>query len=561
MRTCVQALLLAVLLSTTLYAGAGSGVYVRELVAPGDFGFGIFDRVEMSEAAGGLVLAKSMNCIPYLWVPSSSGSLVSKIDARSGREMARYQMGPVSSGWTPSAVATDYAGNAYVACGGAGSGHIVRIEASGASKSVARAPGATSFDFTGDGRADVLPWGKDARVSVVGEVGSEPGCLAFDEHGLLWVGLSSEQCIVAMDAATGAVYRKIYLDGSPDTMIAGSRDSLWVLCENSRLVCVDPLLGAVRNCFDLGELHARSICEGDEKTLWLGTTTGLAMFDVASGCVAANSRADTKLAGVAVDRAGNVWAACPELNSLTRFSPIDLRITAQTPTGLAPNSLAADGDGYIWALNRDSSSASRIDARSVACVATALTGPEPASSTPFAACVIKPGISPSGSWRGLFDGKIPGAAWGTITWNANLSSSRLKVEARSAEVPTDIINQQFQEVSNGLECALPNGRFLEVRVSFAGGSNTTPVLTYLRVDGRNLPPITSNATPTVSIIRRHDHQFEAVGIRGVTDPEGHEVTVNVTGVTQDEPVAGLWNVRESHCACNAGRIARVDLFT
>ena len=531
-----------------------AGVYQRELVEAGDFGFGIFERVEMSASAGGLVLSKSMNCVPYIWVPSPSDCVVSKIDARSGKEMARYRMGPEDSNWSPCAVATDSAGNAYVACGGSGSGYVVKIQVYGASRSIRPTADSTSFDFNGDGKADVLPWGKDARVSVVAEVGSEPSTLIFDEQGVLWVGLWGEQSIVAVDMITGKAGGKVYLTGKPHTMITGSRGSIWVLCGEARkLVCVDPLLASVRSTFDLGDADAQSMCAGDEKTIWLGTTQGLARFDTSAGAIVARSRDMIALGGVVLDRGDSVWAACPRLNQLTKFSPTDLSTVAQVSVGRTPVSVTADSDGYIWALNADSASASRVDPRSVTRAVTAHTASSPFSSTPFAACALKPGISPSGGWRGLFDSGIRGAAWGTISWDATYAASKIIVEARSAETPTAIGNQMFQQVSNGQEFALPNGRFLEVRVSFDGGLNTTPVLRGLKVSGRNLAPDVSNAAPTRSLIRRLDRKSEMVGILGVVDPEGDDVTVTVTGVTQDEPVAGLWEGDKGPDAVGVGK--------
>lgn len=542
MRTLRLTLMLAItFLCGAMCVTAWAGIYSRELTTPGDFGFGIFERVQVSEAAGGLVLSKSMNCLPYLWVPSPSECVVSKIEARSGKEMARYRMGPESSGWSPCSVATDYAGNAYVACTDGHSGHIVKIQAFGSSRSLNTGPSSTSFDFTGDGKADALGWGKDSRVSVVAELSAEPSSLAFDERGVLWASLWSEQSIVAVDASTGEIGKTVYLTGKPDTMIVGSRDSLWVLCADAaKIALVDPLLGCVRDTFDITGIRAQSICPGDENTLWLGTTTGLVRFDIPSASIAQRSRTEIVLEGIATDRGGSVWAACPHLNQLTRFSESELEITAQVPVGRTPVSVSADADGYIWALNKDSANASRVDPRSVSCPTTALTARSPLSTTPFASCLIKPGLSPSGSWTGLFDSGIRGAGWGTITWDATLASSKVTVEARSADRPTAITDQQFQQVSNGEEMLLPSGRYLEVKVSLAGGMNTTPVLRGLRIAGRNLPPDVSNAGPTQTIIRRLDGKLESIGICGVVDPEGHEVTIAITGVTQDEPVAGLW---------------------
>jgi hypothetical protein len=143
--------------------------------------------------------------------------------------------------------------------------------------------------------------------------------------------------------------------------------------------------------------------------------------------------------------------------------------------------------------------------------------------------------------------------WGKISWDAEMGGSKLTVEARSAEAPAAIADQPFQGICNGQEFALPNGRFLEVKVSFAGGNNTTPILRAMRIEGRNLPPDVSHAVPTQSIIRRLDRKLDTVGVCGVVDPEGDEVTITITGVTQDEPVAGLWDGDKGPDAFGVGK--------
>jgi len=132
------------------------------------------------------------------------------------------------------------------------------------------------------------------------------------------------------------------------------------------------------------------------------------------------------------------------------------------------------------------------------------------------------------------------AVWGTVRWESSAGGGSVKVEVRGADQPTAIANQQFTEISNGQQFAVPNGEYLEVKVSFRGGNNTTPILRGLSVQGRNLPPDVSRATPTTARILKLDHSFEAVGIAGVSDPEADPVTITITGVTQDEPVSGLW---------------------
>jgi hypothetical protein len=55
----------------------------------------------------------------------------------------------------------------------------------------------------------------------------------------------------------------------------------------------------------------------------------------------------------------------------------------------------------------------------------------------------------------------------------------------------------------------------------------------------NLPPDCGAAGPSVAVLWPPNHKWRAIAVQGVTDPEGHPVSITVTGVRQDEPVNGL----------------------
>lgn len=55
----------------------------------------------------------------------------------------------------------------------------------------------------------------------------------------------------------------------------------------------------------------------------------------------------------------------------------------------------------------------------------------------------------------------------------------------------------------------------------------------------NKAPDVHNAAPTLSCLWPPNHQFVNVGITGVTDPDGDPVTITITGITSDEPTAGI----------------------
>lgn len=531
----------AVLLCGAMCTGAWAGIFSRQLTSPGDFSGGIFDRTQLSEATGGVSLVSSTNSVPFLWIPIPDLGVVSKVDPRTGAELARYQMGPQSSPWTPNAVASDERGNAYVACAADGGGKIVKILASGASRSVLRTPECTSFDYNGDKRADVLAWGRDTRVSVVASLSSKPSSLARSEDGLLWVGLSGEQSVVAMDADKQTVLKTVLIDGAPDTMIAGPRGSLWVVCgDTGKLLAIDTMLGAVTRTCKIGACTPRSAYADGAGYIWLGTDQGLVCVNASDGAYVTHRLPDgARLAGVTMDKNGNIWGACPSKNELVCFSGDDVSVSKSVAVGHGPNSVSVDSDGYVWSLNEADGTATRVDPRAGKCVATVSTAGAPFSSTPFAASVLKNGVSPTGSWRMLFDSKIPGSAWGSLAWACVAAGGSLRVEVRSANAPEEIQSQPFVEVSNGFDFSVPNGEFLEVKATFAGGGNSTSVLKGLCVQGGNLPPDVSLATPSTQRILKQDHTYETVAITGVSDPEGDPVRIEITRITQDEPQTPL----------------------
>ena len=101
------------------------------------------------------------------------------------------------------------------------------------------------------------------------------------------------------------------------------------------------------------------------------------------------------------------------------------------------------------------------------------------------------------------------------------SSGDLAVGAREAEV------------------VLTNKQLTELR-SFKIGTTESPhgaFVAFVEPDP-NRPPDCAQATATLSALSASKHTFAPVTVGGARDPDGDEVLVSITGVTQDEPVTG-----------------------
>jgi hypothetical protein len=70
------------------------------------------------------------------------------------------------------------------------------------------------------------------------------------------------------------------------------------------------------------------------------------------------------------------------------------------------------------------------------------------------------------------------------------------------------------------------------------GLSGNPVMWVEPAPITNHPPDCSAATASPNRLEKHDGKYQAIQILGVTDPDGDDVVITITGVTQDEPVSG-----------------------
>lgn len=538
----------AALMAGALCANAAWAMFSKDYSCKEDFSSGITDRVIFEPEAGGIVLNDAVNCVPYLWVPCPNAGVVCKIDARSGKELAKYAMGPKNAPWWPCAVASDPDGNVYVACGSVSTpGKVVKINASAGKDINGDGVVSTSCDKNGDGvisPSETLTWGKDERVGPVIDVGAEGSGITgitFDQNGYLWVSLWGERSVAKIDINKGQVLGTVQIAGRPSTALVGPRDSLWVLSSDDHILCqVNTVTATLTQFYNFGETTPNSMCIDENGKLWFGTIDGLVGFVPEDQSWSHyNTEDGYGLSGVTVDKDGDIWAACPENNNVVRFSCEDCSVLNTIPVGKAPGSMCTDNDGYVWALNEGSSTATRIDPRDDSIAAVANTADLPFCNSPFTATVIQQGISPVGNWSTIADAGISGAGWGKINWKSVDGNGKVRFAVRSADEPSMLAMNNFQDIKNGEKFSVPNGRYLEIKAIFDGDGNSSPVLQEMNVEGKNLPPDVSNAKPTFDQIAKLDGSFEWIGVTGVKDPEGDPVKISITDVTQDEPVSGL----------------------
>jgi len=197
--------------------------------------------------------------------------------------------------------------------------------------------------------------------------------------------------------------------------------------------------------------------------------------------------------------------------------------------------VSVDAAGKVWTANRQSNTATRIDAAAgpiggggspigaVDLVVNfpATTGrplPFPYNYSDMTGAQLFSSTAPQGSWTVVQDSGSPGNQWGTITWNTEPQGSEppgtsIAVEARAADTEAALGSQSYTTVSNGTPFVLL-GRFIQVRATLkADSKGNSPVLSDIRIVGD--PRIVASGTKFSTV----EGQSSPTTVATFTDPD------------------------------------------
>ena len=254
--------------------------------------------------------------------------------------------------------------------------------------------------------------------------------------------------------------------------------------------------------------------------------------------------ASTGVAVTPIDN--NVWVANRNTGTVTRLDN-DGNVLKMIETGQIPTGVAADAAGKVWATNLGSDNTVRIDPNAgtdglgeVDLTVDLGPGAGPYNYSDMTGAVVVGSTSPQGFWTVIQDSQNPGFEWGRITWNTESEGSEpsgtaIVVEARSADTEAGLGGQTFRPVANG-ELFSMFGRYIEVRVTLkASPGGISPVLSDIRIQPHNQPPVCTEAAPSVATIWPPNHKFVEITILDITDPDGDPFTITIDSIFQDEP--------------------------
>jgi hypothetical protein len=450
-------------------------------------------------AGGELTLARTESATATIWVPNSAEGTVSRIDAATASETARYATGDRGLvALEPSRVAVDWNGDAWVA-----------NRAFGATSSVVRIAGTPDrcVDRDGDlsistssGPSDVLPWGADECVTLAVDVGG-PGeiarALAIDGNrgldgssgGDVWVGLHDGEAFVEIDGLSGIVLRRVEVPGfSPYAAAFDPWGVLWSLERDGYLARIDPRVDPP----EVSVLEAPLACwlfyglaiDGEGRLLVTGFSCDqVTTFDPRTGRwrelrTAASPR------GAAWDGT-DVWVAhTGGLVSRISLDPLRTIGTHALASGTyEPETtigMASDGIGSVWAISEhgegDIGIATRVETSSGAPTAQVEVGLAPHTQGDPASAIRFGEFVDEGTASHLFSGCGEGDPTRWVRLHATIdpgSDGAVRFEVRHAADAASLAGAAWTVLGTAptapppYDLSLPEGGVAEVRLTLS----------------------------------------------------------------------------------------------
>ena len=440
-----------------------------------------------------LQLDDTTKAFNFIWVAASARGTIIKIDTTNGDILGEYHSAPAGRGKNPSRTTVDangnvWSGNRDESAGGLGSVVHIGLEENG--QCVDRNNNGVIDTSTGLG--DIRDWNNAGGA---------------DDNG--GVSTAEDECIIHYVRTSGTNVRTVAIDANNDVWIGGLGNRVHELYDGDTGL---PITGTQ---FNLGCGGYGGLVDGNG-VLWSSSSPGAGGLLRYDPSISAGRCLNFGLPtyGLGIDTNGNIWLSNWDLNSVQKISPAGTLVNtfpsegasndrgvAVTPAdnnvwvansggtdvsrldnngnlmavisvGVTPTGVAVDGNGNVWVTNLGSDNAMRINpATNVVDLTVELgTGAGPYNYSDMTGSTV---IAPpsAGTWSVIHDTEIDDVKWGTVSWTSEEpGDSSIVVTVASSN---DGINFSAPETAtNGGDLAIPDGRWVEVIVSFNRSTNS-----------------------------------------------------------------------------------------
>ena len=403
------------------------------------------------DADGCLSLASVEVELAFIWIANSGENTVSKLDTATGEELARYK---VCS--NPSRTAVDLNGDVWVGCRSDGGVAKIGVYDKLCDDKNGNGVVDTSSDDDGDGvisGGEIYPKGQDECVRFITYPGGScQRAVGVDKDNHAWVGEWHGSVLRRLHPDDGHVVQNVSIACNPYGLVIDNDGIIWVSGRGcSMLVRVDPSTNQIDHyASDIGCFQPYGITLDYKGRVWTGNCCCWHVayrYDPADGSWAA-AGVQSRPRGVVGAANGRVYVANDQSNSVAVVDSDSMQTLAYIDLGMNrfPIGMGVDFDGYVWAVNQSSSSASKIDPVTNAVMLEHAVGPSPYSYSDMTGYLLQKYTSPEGYYVHTFYGsKQQAFEW--ISLDADVTSegqSYVNIEVRSADSVVEVEQADWQ---------------------------------------------------------------------------------------------------------------------
>ena len=434
---------------------------------------------------------------PFIWIANSDEGTISKLDVKTGDELARYRTGP-SDYTNPSRTTVDQDGNVWV--GNRNGNTMTKVGLNEWDQCI---------DRNGNGVIDTSTGGTDVKLwsgtlgDGNGTAGAEDECIlqhvALEANGVdtptdirtvaitpdnnLFVGGYYTNSLFKVDNQTGAITKAIITLQGHYGGVVDKFGNLWSMSSGSgKVQKINSDMNSTE-LIDLGHMGYGITIDKYGKVWTTEYGSRFSTFDPSDpvGTLQVFEQNNSYSAqGIATDGNGDVFiAGSLSGNTVGHYkqtfdangSFTGVTFVANYTVESGPTGVAVDGDGIVWATNYNSDSISRIDPTVVDGNVTHYpVGNGPYNYSDMTGNVVRTVTKRQGTWEATFDGEKQDNIWVKATWKLKVAlpeGTDVRVFVKVANTEIELNAQVYTEVENGVVLQGMKGQYLKIKVELS----------------------------------------------------------------------------------------------
>ncbi len=450
----------------------------------------------------------------HIWIANSGETSVSKLDTKTGWEVARYK-----SCGNPSRTAVDLNGDVWVGCRSGGQVMKIITQIKQCPDKNGNGKIETSKDANGDHKisgGEMLGFGADECVRFIVKPNgtSMIRAMGVDKDNYGWAGGWNHKKLYRLHPDTGAVVDSINLGCNPYGLVIDQKGIIWVAGRGcSKLLRADPKTKQVTQHGGGKQYNAYGINVDVFGHIWGGNCCSYhAAFRYNTLTKALTSvKTQGRPRGVATSADGYAFIANDTTHSIAKINAQTLTVEGNTSLGPGrfPVGIAVDFDGFVWAVNQQKSSASKIDPKTMQVVGEYPVGKSPYTYSDMTGYTLNNFTAPKGHYWHTF---------GFSGWDGTVAENKTQTVWESIDVESVIpakaylrVRYKFGNTLASLDKATWStnlgpfppatfpidlkkekvpviGKFMQVEIFMqAGKDNLSPLVKSITAKGKQVP--------------------------------------------------------------------------